>query len=98
MATRNQIASLLDHMADQIFVAADPYEQEWTLAEFRWLCEQSGLDAAFERIKRGIRADRDEETALARHVEESLAFGVKTGGAHPGAFSEENIPDGPPEP
>ena len=43
MATRNQIASLLDHMADQIFVAADPYEKEWTLAEFRWLCEQSGL-------------------------------------------------------
>ena len=39
MATRNQIASLLDHMADQIFVAADPYEQD---AEFRWFCEQSG--------------------------------------------------------
>ena len=59
MATRNQIASLLDHMADQIFVAADPYEQEWTVAEFRWLCEQSGLDAAFEGIERGIALAND---------------------------------------
>ena len=54
MATRNQIASLLDQMVAQIFVASDPYEREWTLAEFKWLCEQTGFDPAYEGIERGI--------------------------------------------
>ena len=54
MATRNQIASLLDQMVAQRFVASDPYEREWTLAEFKWLCEQTGLDPAYEGIERGI--------------------------------------------
>jgi hypothetical protein len=50
----DQIAKLLDRIANQARLASNYYERETALSVFRGLCEQNNLNAPLEGIEREI--------------------------------------------